>query len=263
MKMDANGGGQTLVTAADAVYETDWMTALPAGAAVRINALDPCATEEGQTPGTFTIERTGATDGSVDVTIKVSSSSTATSGPDFQEIPTTVTIPEDTTLVNLVVFPNDDETLESEETIVVEIVSAEGGLLVGKPSKATIAIADNDGGPEGTCSQVPTHKRSITLTAKHVGTGASKSLKLSGELSVEDDAEKCILAAKVFLERFNTKTRKWVSVGDDTTDKAGRYASTAPDVPGKHRASVKPQRVNHEGLEGSCSATSASKVHKH
>lgn len=262
-KMNANGGGQTLVKAADAVYETDWMTPLPAGAAVRINALDPCATEEGATPGTFTIERTGATDGSVDVTIRVASTSTATSNADFPEIPTTVTIPADTTLVNLVVFPTDDETTEPEETIDVEIVSAEGGLLVGRPSKATIRVADDDGGPEGTCSRTPTHKRSISLGAKHVGTRGSTMLKLSGRLSVEGDANGCIRGAKVLLERFNPKTKKWAGVGDDTTDATGRYAHSVADTTGKYRATVKPQKIDIEGLESSCSAASKSHVHKH
>lgn len=149
--MDAGGGDPTLVRAVDRVDETDWMTALPVGEVVRINAPDPCATEKGPTPGTFTIERTGVTNGDLPVTIRLAASSTATQGADFRAIPTTVTIPNGSSLVNLVVLPIDDAVPEPHESITVELVSAQG-MIIGTPARATISIADDDGGPPGPCT---------------------------------------------------------------------------------------------------------------
>lgn len=155
-KMDRGGTNPELVLATNRVDRTVWTKALPVGEQVSIKAPDNCATERRETPGTFTIERSGVTDGAVDVTVRVTSSSTATSGSDFPAIPTTVTIPDGTNLANLVVFPTDDDQAEGDETITVEIVDAGGGLLVGEPSTATITIDDDDDDIDGRCAAEPT-----------------------------------------------------------------------------------------------------------
>ncbi len=194
-KMNADGSDQKLVIRTQRTDGTDWMTALPVGDVVRIKALDACATEERKTPGTLAIERTGFTDGDVEVTLEVSASSTATSGSDFAPIPAKVTIPDGSSLVNLVVFPIDDDLPEPDETIEVEVVSAQG-LIVGEPSRATITIADNDGGPPGgSCASVPNDacKKANARVAKLKG-GLKKAKKRLGK--AETSAKKAKKKAK-------------------------------------------------------------------
>lgn len=222
-KMNANGSDQQLVVATQRVDSTDWMTALPAGYAVRINAPDATATEEGRTPGTFTIQRTGYTDGDLEVTIKLSESSTATSGSDFAPLPTKVTIPDGTDLANLVVFPIDDDIVEPDENITVEIVSAHG-VLVGEPSKATITIADNDGqsgGPGETC-----RKATATLALRKAA--ARKTAKRAKKL------KKNLKQAGKRLAKANRKAKK--------ARKRGENAKKARQRVNRARKSVKNTR---------------------
>lgn len=140
--MEADGSDPREVLRTNRVDETDWLTALPEGAQVTITAFDAEATEAGPTPGTFLIERSGATDGPLEVDIDLDPVSTATSGADFAALPDTVTIPDGSSSVNLLVVPINDSLVEGSETIVAEVVDGGGGYFVGNPSSASITVID-------------------------------------------------------------------------------------------------------------------------
>lgn len=226
--MDRSGANPELVLATNRVDRTVWTKALPDGEQVSIKAPDNCATERRETPGTFTIERSGVTDGPVDITVRVTSSSTATSGTDFPPIPATVTIPDGTSLANLVVFPTDDDQVEGDETITVEIVDAGGGLLVGEPSTATITIDDDDDNVDGRCSGEPppdiaplaspsrfldTRSNGETLDGTNqgdgpVGAGSEIEVAIAGRGAVDGDAQ----AVALNVTAINPAGRGFVTI---------------------------------------------------
>ncbi len=143
-RMRADGSSPELVLATERVDETDWRSVIPGAESVRIEALDPDAGEvgtSGTNGGNFTIERTGVTDGDLEVSIRVSPESTAVAGEDYVALPTSVTIPDGTNLVNLIVAPIPDDVDEPAETVVVEITDGDG-YIIGDPRQATVTIAD-------------------------------------------------------------------------------------------------------------------------
>src|SRR5204862_3956404 len=70
-------------------------------------------------------------------------------GGDYQQLPTSVTIPAGSSTATLTVTPIDDSTVEGNETVVLTL-SANAAYTVGSPNSATITIADNDQPPPPT-----------------------------------------------------------------------------------------------------------------
>ncbi len=110
---------------------------------VTIVATAPTASELGESPGAFTISRSGSTG---DLTVLLDSSTgSATAGvlADYDPIPGMVVLPAGQTSLVVPVIPNQDGVAEGGETIVVSI-QQNAAYIVGNPFAAQIALADDD-----------------------------------------------------------------------------------------------------------------------
>jgi hypothetical protein len=107
--------------------------------AVTVTATDSSSAEPGSDTGVFTITRTGAT--SAALTVYFATSGTATSGTDFQSLPTSATIPSGSASTTVVVTPLTDSIAESTETVVLSL-GANISYNVGSPSSATVNLSD-------------------------------------------------------------------------------------------------------------------------
>lgn len=105
---------------------------------VTVAASQPAASEQGATPGTFTISRAAT---GTSQTISYTLSGTASNGVDYVTLPGTVTFSPSASDVDVVVTPIDDSISEAGETVILTI--NEGPGYVGSGS-ATVTIADND-----------------------------------------------------------------------------------------------------------------------
>lgn len=118
---------------------------VPAGAdgciEVNIAATDASAGEGGSDTGTFTITRSGGT--SAALTVSLSMSGTATSGTDYQAIPSSVIIPAGAATATVTVTPIDDSIVDASETVIATIQSSRG-YDIGSSDNATVTITDND-----------------------------------------------------------------------------------------------------------------------
>src|SRR5260221_11849491 len=110
---------------------------------VTVVATDANASESGDT-GTFTISRTGST--GAPLTVRFAFRGTAQNGVDYQQLPTSVTIPAGAASADITVTPINDSIVEPNEPVVLTL-SANAAYAVGSPSSATVTIADNDQPP--------------------------------------------------------------------------------------------------------------------
>ena len=110
-------------------------------ATVSITATDPNAAEAGTDPGTFTVERTGATGSALTVNYSVGGSATA--GSDYDTLSGSVTISAGSATGTITVTPVNDTQDEGNETVNVTLTSGPN-YTVGSPSSATVTIVDND-----------------------------------------------------------------------------------------------------------------------
>src|ERR1043166_1211914 len=111
------------------------------GVTVTVTASDPDAAETGPDPGVIRFHRTGDT--SQPLPVSWTFSGTAVNGSDYQQLPTTGTIPAGQADADLTITPIDDNIVEGPETVIVTVVSGPG-YSAGSPSSATVTIADND-----------------------------------------------------------------------------------------------------------------------
>ena len=105
---------------------------------VNVFASSPDASEEGPTPGTFTITRTSA-DGPL--TVYYSVGGTATSSMDYNALSGSATFGPTDTSVNVTVTPIDDSVSEPPETVKLTLID---GTNYNGAGSATVTIADND-----------------------------------------------------------------------------------------------------------------------
>jgi len=122
---------------------------------VSITATDATATENPMTSGTFLIQRTGSTAGSLTVTYTVGG--TATVGIDHTLSGGNVTIPAGSASQTLTVFPLDDSLVESDETVVVTL-QPQSQYVVGSPSSATVTIVSDEVPEGGGCGRILVHQ---------------------------------------------------------------------------------------------------------
>jgi len=114
---------------------------------VTIHATDSHASEAGPDPGTFTVNRTGATNFALLVFYQLSG--TASNGVDYEQLGNSVQIPAGALAASFMVKPIDDSLAEGDETVVAQLVGspldcAACGYSIGVPSNAVVTIADND-----------------------------------------------------------------------------------------------------------------------
>jgi hypothetical protein len=111
---------------------------------ISVTATDASAAEPGTDTGTFTLTRSGDPGGVLAVSIVMSGS--ATSGVDYQSLPTTVNFPSGQASVTLTVTPIDDALVEAAESATLTIID-EAAYDLGTPNSATVTINDNDVAP--------------------------------------------------------------------------------------------------------------------
>jgi len=154
-------------------------------ATVSIAATDSNASEAGLENGEFTLTRSGYTGGALDVTLALSG--TATSGTDYDAIPTTVTFAPGQGTVTVPVVPAPDLLLEGAETVIATITPASTYSVASSPANAaTVTIADDVSvlpptisiaATDATASETPTDNGLITLT--RVGGNTSAALDVT------------------------------------------------------------------------------------
>jgi hypothetical protein len=108
---------------------------------VTVTASDASAFEGGGNPGQFTFSRIGAVTNPL--TVNYTISGTATNGTDYSALSGSVTIPAGKSSAPVMVLPEDDATVESDETVVLTI-SGSSEYSIGSPSEATVTIDDDD-----------------------------------------------------------------------------------------------------------------------
>jgi hypothetical protein len=108
---------------------------------VTIKALDPNASEPGTDKGKLVVKRTGDTSQALTVYYKVAGS--ATNGNDYKRLSGKITIPKGKVRASLFVKPIDDQIKENRETVIVSL-SKNAAYIIGKPTRATVTISDND-----------------------------------------------------------------------------------------------------------------------
>ena len=129
-----NGGGTS-------TYTNIAEAATLAPPAVTVVATAPTATEAGLTSGTFTVTRSSETDGALPVSFVLGG--TAVKGTDYQNVATTVTIPNGSASAVVTIAPIDDTTIEQPETVVLTL-STGVGYTLGSPATATVTIVSDD-----------------------------------------------------------------------------------------------------------------------
>jgi Subtilase family/Calx-beta domain len=113
----------------------------PAPPTLGVTAVDASATEAGPTDGVFRIARSGDT--SAELLVRYAVSGTATPGSDYIALPGEVTLPAGATEATLTVSPLDDEAYESNETVVLTLLSSLA-YDVGEPPAATVTVVSDD-----------------------------------------------------------------------------------------------------------------------
>ena len=113
---------------------------------VSVRATDAVAAETtaGQTanPGSFIVSRTGPTTLALTVTLAMSGS--ATNGTDYNQIPSTVTIPAGAASTTVTLNVKDDLLSEGVETAILTVSAGTGYTVDGASKSATVSIADNE-----------------------------------------------------------------------------------------------------------------------
>jgi hypothetical protein len=112
------------------------------GVTVTITAANPSAAEPAS-PGALTVRR--STVAATPLVVSYSVLGTAEPDFDYDELSGTVTIPAGSGSATITVDPIDDLETEGTETVIVTVVPGTG-YAPGSLSRATVSIADNDGG---------------------------------------------------------------------------------------------------------------------
>ncbi len=131
--------------ASPAGFGTETVTILP-NPLVTIQATKPQASENGPTPGEFTVYRTGDT--SPDLAVGFSVTGTATLSTDYSlsgngVTSSSVTIPSGQSSTTVTVTPVNDSTAEADETVILTLTSSTT-YTTNTQSAASVTILDND-----------------------------------------------------------------------------------------------------------------------
>jgi hypothetical protein len=106
---------------------------------VSLAATGPQASENGPTPGQFTISREGDLD--LPLTVNLQITGNATNGVDYQNVPTAITIPAGQAAAVVSILPYVDATVEFSEVVAFQIAES-AGYLTGTATIAQIVIED-------------------------------------------------------------------------------------------------------------------------
>jgi len=131
------------------IVDDDHSNALPI---VRVDAIDAWASEPGADTGTFRISRDRDTNTSL--TINFTSGGSATSGTDYTNLGISVTLPVGVWATNLVVYPRNDSTFETNETILLSLTILAAYRVDPLAAVATVTLVDDEQGVSVTGSGV-------------------------------------------------------------------------------------------------------------
>jgi subtilase family serine protease len=108
---------------------------------IKILATDAVATETGPSSGTFTISRIGNTDDELEVTYSITG--TATPGTDYDPIDESIVIQAGSATATILITPVDDTLTETDETVILTILS-DPAYLVSGTATATVTIESDE-----------------------------------------------------------------------------------------------------------------------
>ena len=111
---------------------------------VRVDAIDAWASEPGADTGTFRISRDRDTNAAL--TINFTVVGVATSGTDYTNLGTSVTLPIGVWATNLVVWPRNDATFETNETVVLALTILAAYRVDPLAAVATVTLVDDEQG---------------------------------------------------------------------------------------------------------------------
>ncbi|MEO8678124.1 MAG: CARDB domain-containing protein [Vicinamibacterales bacterium] len=141
---------------------------------VRVSAADNTATEAGLSSGAIRVSRSGETAASLTVFYAVTG--TATPGSDYVALTGSVTIPEGASEALVPVDPQDDELIETTETVIATL-APDAAYTIGSPASAVVSITSDDLPPDLVVTAVtgPTAAAAgsvvnVTDTTKNQGT---------------------------------------------------------------------------------------------
>ncbi|HMP72004.1 MAG TPA: cadherin-like domain-containing protein [Kiritimatiellia bacterium] len=106
---------------------------------ISVVASQPQASENGPTPGRFTLTRQGRLD--TELAVGIGLSGTAQNGIDYVQVPPTVVFPEGVASVDVVITPYQDGVTEPTEFVHLTL-QAGSGYRLGTPAQATVSIED-------------------------------------------------------------------------------------------------------------------------
>ncbi len=125
-------------------------------ATVSITANDACADESGSNNGQFTVAMTNAS--STETLINLAITGTGTNGTDYDNIPTTVSIPAGSTSAIINVTVNGDVLVEADETVIATITSialSDPQITLSSTLTGTVTITDDDNATVTIAANVP------------------------------------------------------------------------------------------------------------
>ena len=185
---------------------------------VSVSASDASATEASGDSGEFTISRVGSTDG--DLTVQLSINGTASVGSDYNEIPSSVVIPDGESSVVVPLDTVEDFAAEQTETVVVGIELDEG-YSIGTSNSATATILDNDiaGITVSAAEDLQTAESGATVTFSIVlDTLPSDDVTIPIETSKEGEGTLVVTSLTFSPANWNTPQLVTVTGEDDSVD---------------------------------------------
>ncbi len=121
------------VTATISIMDDEWPK-------VAVGATSDLVSEAGTNPGKFTIYRTG--DMSSPLTVNYTMGGSAFSGTDYVALPGKVTIPANTSAMDIELTPIDDKTVAPDKTVVLTISDSSSYYTDSTTNHATLIIVD-------------------------------------------------------------------------------------------------------------------------
>ncbi len=140
---------------------------------VKVEAVDPWASEPGVDTGTFRISRDRGTNAALVISFTVGGA--AVSGTDYTNLGTSVTLPAGVWETNLVVYPRNDSTYETNETVVLNLSVLAAYRVDPLAAAATVFIVDDEQGVSVSGSGVSAEDGSSTGTFVLSRTGSTLS----------------------------------------------------------------------------------------
>ena len=140
---------------------------------VRVDAIDAWASEPGADTGTFRISRDRDTNAVLTINFTIGGS--AASGTDYTNLGTSITLPVGVWATNLVVWPRNDSTFETNETVVLSLTILAAYRVDPLAAVATVTLVDDEQGVSVTGSGVSAEDGSSTGSFVISRTGSTVS----------------------------------------------------------------------------------------